>query len=131
MPLPPFHLTHLPALFFSLAHSIGGTMPLWNPPGAIRAFGLNETFASSHHAQTIFLLSGARTSMLGLAQLIFYAQGNLGAVDVIMSLLGYVGVVDAWVCWREGEKGVAVKRLLAAGFVGGWGVLGLTGSEVY
>ncbi len=57
---------------------------------------------------------------------IFYLQGKFAAVDTVLSLLLYVGAVDAYVCWLEGMPGKAVFRGVSGLVIGGWGFLGLT-----
>ncbi|KAK2749495.1 hypothetical protein CKAH01_18020 [Colletotrichum kahawae] len=43
-----------------------------------------------------------------------------------MALLVFVGLVDGYVCWREGELGSAVFRATSGIAIGTWGALGLT-----
>jgi hypothetical protein len=105
---------------------IGAVMPLWNPQGAIRAFGFPERIATSQPAQACFTVYGARATCLGMAIWIFYLQGKLQAVDTILALQSYATAVDAYVCWREGVPQKALLRALAGVLVGGWGLLGLT-----
>lgn len=121
-----FRPLHLVPLFVATANTIGGTMPLWNPPGALRKFGLPERFALSPLAHTCFVVSGARTSVLGAAIWIFYLRAQLEAVDTLMALLVYVGAVDGYVCWTQGEKRTGLFRAVAGIVIGGWGMLGLT-----
>lgn len=61
-----------------------------------------------------------------MVQLIMYLRGDYVAVDIIMALLVYVGLVDGYVCWREGEMGSAVFRATSGIVIGTWGALGLT-----
>ena len=119
----PYHT--LP-LFIGTALGVGGLMPFWNPAGAIREFGLPERFAISQPVQQSFVISGARVSVLGAATWIFYLQGNLAAVDTIMSLMLWVGAVDGYVCWREGVPSKALMRAASGLIIGGWGMLGLS-----
>lgn len=101
-------------------------MPLWNPAGAIRAFGLSERFATSAEAQACFTVYGSRMTMIGVAMWIFYLRGDFEAVNTILALVGgYCSAVDAYICWREGIPGKAVFRGTAGLLVGGWGMLGL------
>lgn len=80
----------------------------------------------SEPAHVGFIVYGARISVIGMAIWVFYLQGKQAAVDTMLALLCYVGVVDGYVCWREGVAGRAVERVLVGGVVAGWGVLGLT-----
>ena len=122
----PFHLLHVPPLLVATALTVGGMMPFWNPDGAIREFGLPERIAVSPPAHACFIISGARISALGMALWVFYLQDKLAAVDTVLALLFYVGAVDGYVCWREGESGKAVFRFLSGVVIGGWGALSLT-----
>ncbi|KAJ7148811.1 hypothetical protein C8R43DRAFT_1129033 [Mycena crocata] len=124
--MPPFWLLHLGPLFVATALTLGGTMPFWNPIGAIREFGLPEHIATSQPAHTSFIVSGARTSALGMAIWIFYLQGKLAAVDTILATMLYVGAVDGYVSWQEGVIGNALFRTASGVLIGGWGLLGLT-----
>ena len=101
-------------------------MPFWNPGGAILEFGLPERNAVSQPAQACWVVSGARISTLGMAMWAFYLKGNLEAVDTVTALLLYVGLVDGYVCWKEGETGSAIFRALSGVAIGGWGFLGMT-----
>jgi hypothetical protein len=121
-----FHPFHIPPLLVASALTFGGLIPFWNPAGAILEFGLPERIAISQPAQACFVVSGARVSALGMAMWIFHLKGMLVGVDVILALLGYVGAVDAYVCWKEGVVGSAVFRGAAGVIIGGWGLLGLT-----
>lgn len=121
-----FKLAHLFPLFVGGAHTLGGIVPFFAKDAGIRSFGLPERFAESTIAQACFVLDGARLSVLGTAQLIMYLRGDYAAVDIIMALLVYVGLVDGYVCWREGEMGSAVFRATSGIVIGTWGALGLT-----
>ncbi|KAH9232044.1 hypothetical protein K456DRAFT_54530 [Colletotrichum gloeosporioides 23] len=122
----PFKLAHLFPLSVAVAHTIGGVVPFFAEDAGIRSFGLPERFAESSIAQACFILDGARLSVLGTVQLIMYLRGDYVAVDIILALLVYVGLVDGYVCWREGEMGSAVFRAMSGVVIGTWGALGLT-----
>lgn len=121
-----FRLAHLFPIFVSVAHTFGPLLSFVDPEGSVRGFGLPEKFAQSPIAQACFLLDSARLSVLGMAQLVFYLRGQYQAVDTIMALLVYVGLVDGYVCWREGEPGAAIFRATCGIVIGAWGALGLT-----
>ncbi|KAK1671880.1 hypothetical protein BDP55DRAFT_635507 [Colletotrichum godetiae] len=89
-----FRLSHLFPLFVAIAHTMGGIVPFVAKDAGIRSFGLPERFAESTIAQSCFILDGARLSVLGMVQLIMYLRGDYAAVDIIMALLVYVGLVD-------------------------------------
>ncbi|KAF3808034.1 hypothetical protein GCG54_00012613 [Colletotrichum gloeosporioides] len=93
---PRFKLAHLFPLFVAVAHTIGGVVPFFAEDAGIRSFGLPERFAQSTIAQACFTLDGARLSVLGMVQLIMYLRGDYVAVDIIMALLVYVGLVDGY-----------------------------------
>jgi hypothetical protein len=58
--------------------------------------------------------------------LVFYARGDYKAVDTVMCVLGVLGGVDVWVCWREGVLETALWRGVVSAGVGVYGVLGGT-----
>ncbi|KAK1714126.1 hypothetical protein CaCOL14_011887 [Colletotrichum acutatum] len=121
-----FRSPHLFPLFVAVAHTLGGTVPFFARDAGIRSFGLSERFAESPIAQSCFILDGARLSVLGMVQLIMYLRGDYPGVDIIMALMVYIGLVDGYVCWREGELGSAVFRATSGMVIGAWGMLGLT-----
>ena len=124
-----FRPIHIPPLLVATTMGIGAILPLRDPKGAIHMFGLPDRIASSQPAQACFILYGARATCLGAAIWIFYLQGKLQAVDTILALQGYVGAVDAYVCWKEGVPKKAVGRALIGLVVAGWGLLGLTAGD--
>ncbi|CAG8981796.1 hypothetical protein HYALB_00004739 [Hymenoscyphus albidus] len=121
-----FALGHIPALFVATATTFGGLMPFFNAEHAILEFGLPQRIASSKPAQSVMILSSARISTLGLTLFVFYFQEKLAAVDTIMLLLGYVGLVDGYVCWLEGVPKKAMFRLASGLLIAGCGWFGLT-----
>ncbi|KAL0932680.1 uncharacterized protein CTRU02_211643 [Colletotrichum truncatum] len=121
-----FRLAHLFPIFVAVAHTLGSLVSVFDPEGAIHSFGLPERFAQSPIAHACFLLSGARLSTLGMAQLLFYLRGDFFAVDIIMALLVCVGLVDGFVCWQEGVPSAAIFRATSGLVIGAWGALGLT-----
>lgn len=102
-------------------------MPFFNPANAIRTFGLPERIAASQPAQLTFMLYSSRATVIGTAMWISYLRGNLRTVDTLMALLLYGCSVDAYACYLAGEKKKAWFRGLMGGFVGVWGLLGVTG----
>ena len=125
MTFDPVH--HIIPLVLATVFTFGSMMPLFNPTGAIRAFGLPEHIAMSPQAHACFTVYGSRMSALGMAIWIFYLKGNFEAVDTILALIGwYCGAVDGYVCWQQGVPGKAIFRMTAGFLVGGWGMLGLT-----
>ena len=47
----------------------------------------------------------ARITAIGIAIFTFYFQRKFEAVDTVMTIIGYVGLVDGCVWWREGVPG--------------------------
>lgn len=101
-------------------------MPFFNAEYAILEFGLPERIASSKPAQSIMILSSARITSLGLAMWTLYLQKKFSAVDTIMVCLGYVGLVDSYVCYIEGVPNTAVWRTASGILIGAWGWFGMT-----
>ncbi|KAL5334099.1 hypothetical protein BJX70DRAFT_379019 [Aspergillus crustosus] len=124
--LDHFTLGHLPPLFVATATTLGGLIPFFNAERAILDFGLPPRIATSKPAQSIMILKCGRITALGLAIWTFYIQGKLEAVDTILTILGYVGLVDGYVCWKEGVPGKAAFRLGSGLVIAAWGWWGLT-----
>ncbi|KAK6353444.1 hypothetical protein TWF696_005407 [Orbilia brochopaga] len=121
-----FSVRHIPALFLGTTLTFGGAIPLFNSAYAMAEFGFPPRITNSPQAQAVFIVSGARTSALGLAIYILYARGMLRAVDVVLATVGTTGLIDGWVCWREGVPGRGVFRATSAAVVAVWGWLGMT-----
>ena len=126
MMLSHFVLRHVPTLFVATATTFGGLIPFFDAEYAILEFGLPKRVAISKQAQSIMILSSGRITTLGLALFTFYIQEKLAAVDTILLLLGYVGLVDGYVCWLEGVPGKAVFRLTSGLLIAAWGWFGMT-----
>ncbi|KAJ6264092.1 hypothetical protein Dda_0234 [Drechslerella dactyloides] len=124
MNAPP--VRHIPALFLGTALTFGGALPLFNAAYALSEFGFPSRIANSPQAQAVFIVSGARTSAIGLAIYILYGRGMLRAVDVVLAAVGTTGLIDGWVCWREGVAGRGVFRATSAAVVAVWGWMGMT-----
>lgn len=101
-------------------------MPFWNAAYAIEEFGLPKRIAVSKEAQAIMITASGRTTALGLALFTFYSQNKLREVDTIMFILGYLGLVDGYVCWREGVPGKAVFRTVSGLLIAAWGWFSMT-----
>lgn len=128
MPLN-FALLHIPPLLVATALTFGGLMPFFNAEYAILEFGLPSRVAISKPAQSIMIVSSARITAIGMALFTFYLQGHLEAVDTILFILGYVGLVDGYVCWREDVPRKAVFRTLSGVAIAAWGWFGLTAAH--
>ena len=99
-------------------------MPFFNPERSIIAFGLPAHIATSKPAQKVMILNSARTTATGIALMALYASEKLAAMDIVFASMGYLGIVDGYVCWKEGGNvGVRASSGLLMGL---WGVLGLT-----
>ncbi len=101
-------------------------MPFFNAEYAIQEFGLPKRVAISKPAQSIMIVSSARITAIGLALFTFYFQGKLAAVDTMLTVLGYVGLVDGYVCWMENVPGKAVFRTVSGVLISAWGWFGMT-----
>jgi hypothetical protein len=121
-----FTLFHIPPLLIAAALTFGGLMPFFNAEAAILEFGLPRRIAISKPAQSIMIVSSARISAIGMALFMFYFQEKLEAVDTILLILGYVGLVDGYVSWCEGVPGKAVFRTTSGLLIAAWGYFGMT-----
>jgi hypothetical protein len=117
--MPQIRPLHIPPLLLASVFTIGGMMPFWNAPGAIRSFGLPEHIANSKAAQTCFTVYSSRMTAWGIGMWTFWFRNNLKAIDTMLSLLLYVGAVDGYVCWKEGvpSKSRTVQSFL---WTAGW-----------
>jgi hypothetical protein len=121
-----FSLRHIPPLFLATTFTVGGFMPLWDPEGAIRLYGLPPRIATSKTAHPVMILSSARISAIGMSIWMLYLRKNYEAVDVVLITFGWIGVIDGYVCWKEGVPGKAVMRSTSSLLVMLWGLLGMT-----
>ncbi len=121
-----FSLRHVPALYVATAFTFGGLIPLFNAQYAISLFGLPERIAVSKPAQSIMIVSSARITAIGLSLFTFYYQEKFAAVDTILTMVGYVSLVDGYVCWLEDVPGKAVLRTISGALVAACGWFGLT-----
>ncbi|EEH48600.2 uncharacterized protein PADG_04679 [Paracoccidioides brasiliensis Pb18] len=117
---------HIPPLLVAAAMTFGGLIPFYNAEYAIKEFGLPQRIAVSKPAQSVMLTASARISAIGLALWAFYSQGKLAEFDTILITLGYVGLVDGYVCWREGVPVRAVFRVTSGVLIAAWGWYGMT-----
>ncbi|KAL4862623.1 hypothetical protein BDV12DRAFT_178600 [Aspergillus spectabilis] len=73
------------------------------------------------------ILRCGRITAFGLALWTLYIQQQLEAFDTILTILGgYVGLVDGYVCWKEGVPGKAVFRTGSGLVIAAWGFGRLT-----
>ncbi|ERF77032.1 hypothetical protein EPUS_07938 [Endocarpon pusillum Z07020] len=121
-----FTLRHVPPLFVATALTFGGLMPFFNAEYAILEFGLPERIASSKAAQSIMIISSARITAIGLSIFTFCFQEKFAAVDTKLTILGYVGLVDGYVCWLEDVPSTAIVRIISGALIAAWGWFGMT-----
>jgi hypothetical protein len=72
------------------------------------------------------ITGSARITAIGLALSIFYSQGKLVEFDTVLSVLGYVGLVDGYVCWKEGVPAKGLFRAASGLSIAAWGCFGMT-----
>lgn len=122
-----FQLRHLPGPFIASSETFGGFWPLFNAERAILAFGLPEPIAESAPAQATMFIASSRISTIGLTIFALYGQGNLAAIDTVLAVMGlYVGVMDGYLCWREGRPKKGLFRSASAFTVAAVGLAGCT-----
>lgn len=121
-----FVLRHIPPLLVATITTFGGTMPLFNPEGALKEFGFPERIVASKAARPVMVTQSARTSCLGLGLLLLYANNQLAAMDIVFASMGWIGLIDWYVLWKEGLPGQAAFRAISTGLIAGWGLLGMT-----
>ncbi|OJD18468.1 hypothetical protein AJ78_01524 [Emergomyces pasteurianus Ep9510] len=124
--LSHFTLWHIPSLLVASATTFGGLLPFFNAEYAIKEFGLPQRIATSKQAQSVMVTQSARTTAIGMTLLTFYSQGKLAEFDTILIILAYLGLVDGYVCWREGMAGKAVFRASMGMLIAAWGGFGMT-----
>lgn len=123
----PFIYTLIPSLFVATALTFGGMLPLFNPNSAIREMRFPPRIHNSPAAHTIMTLGMGRKTVIGMALWTFYLQSKFEEVDTLLAILGgYLGAIDAWVCWKEGMFGKAWFGRLSGVVVCGLGLGGVT-----
>lgn len=121
-----FAINHIPPLLVASALTFGGLIPYINAEYAILEFGLPPRVATSRPAQSVITVSSARITAIGLAMFAFSLQGHFEAVVTILVTLGYVGLVDGYVCWKEEVPRKEVLRALSGLAIATWGWFGIT-----
>jgi hypothetical protein len=117
--MPPS--THLLPLALLPPLTLGGLIPFFLPRSAILAFGLPARIADCALAHPLMVVCSARSTALGALLGTFYYQGKYAACDAVLLALGYVGLVDGWTCWREGNPRMGVVKALVGVVCAGWG----------
>ncbi len=119
-------LHHLPGLFIAFTQTFGGVTSLFNSHWCISEYDLSERIASSPAAQTIMIVSGARTSTIGIALFVFHILRKYKEFDILLAILGaYVRLIDGYVAWIEGLPRKTAFRLTAGLLIAAWGGFGM------
>ncbi len=125
-----FTPSHIPALFIAFTQTFGGIWPILSTrftAPAMREFGLPNRIADSREAQAVFVTGAGRTTVIGVIMYMLYFDGRYEDLDKVLVILGgIVGMVDGYVCVREGVGRQAVKRTGAGLAIALWGWFGLT-----
>ena len=122
----PLLIRHAPPLLIATTFTFGGLIPLWNAERAMLEFGLPMRVAMNPSAQSVMIVSSARVTAIGLALWTFYFKGQFTAVDTILTTLGWIGIVDGYVCWKENVPRSALVRSVSGALFAGWGWFGMT-----
>ncbi|KAI1318077.1 hypothetical protein F5Y16DRAFT_139511 [Xylariaceae sp. FL0255] len=118
MPLPSFHLRHIPGILSGCSMFFGGMWPLFDAQGAMLEYGFPVRIASAPEAAYAFSEGGARTMVIGFFMLYFYARGQLRLVDTSLAVAGtYLGVIDTYLVWKAGDTNKAIFRFVASGLI--------------
>lgn len=119
-------LRHVPGLFLATTFTFGGLWPFWRPQDATREFGLPDRIATSKEANAVFTIYSSRMTTMGFMLYIFYYKRMFSSIDILLLTLGWAGVVDGIVCWREGVPGRAIFRAASGAVIAVMGGLGIT-----
>jgi hypothetical protein len=125
MPIP-IPLNHILPVLLSTTIALSCIPAYFSPTYAIRLYGLPDRIATSPAAASPWILYSSRIQGVAMMMLVFYARGDYAAVDTVMSFIGFFGVVDVWVCLKEGVPKRAVERGVMSAVVGGYGLFGMT-----
>ena len=122
-----FALRHIPALISATALTFGGMWPLFNAKAAMLEFGFPARIAESPAAAPVMAVGMVRTTALGLLMFIFYFRGETQILDTFLAVSGgYLGLVDSYVVWKQGQPKQAVFRLISSALFSAWGFAGWT-----
>ncbi|CAG8958711.1 hypothetical protein HYFRA_00011553 [Hymenoscyphus fraxineus] len=117
---------HIPILLVSTTIIFGGSMPLFNAEKACRTFGFPQRIAVSKAAWPPMIVGSARTSVMGIALWGMYLGDHFEAMDILCLSMGWLAVIDGYVCWKEAGAKTGALRVLSASLVALWGLLGMT-----
>ena len=119
-------LHQVPGLLVAATQVFGGQASLFNPRWCISEYGLPDRIADSAAAQTIMIVSGGRTSTIGIIMFVFHIQQKYEEFDTVLAILGaYVGLIDGYVAWIEGFPQKTAFRLTAGLLIAMWGGFGM------
>jgi hypothetical protein len=126
MSLSNIPLRHIPPLLIGTMVTVMSTPTYFNVPWGMRLFGLPNRIADAPSAQSAFVLYTSRIQSISALILIFYAKGDYAAVDTVMSMFGFMGTVDVYLCVKEGIPDKALLRGVTSALVALWGWYGMT-----
>ncbi|KAH7110904.1 hypothetical protein B0J11DRAFT_544181 [Dendryphion nanum] len=127
-----FALRHLPPLLLATTITLGGTMPFtYGPEAALLKFGFPKSVAISKCAWPVIKVGSARVTTIGLAIWGMYIGGHLEAIDIVLSAMGWMALIDGIVCSKDGVAGSATFRVSSTGAVAIWGLLGMTSGKYF
>jgi hypothetical protein len=120
----------IPLLVLASIWTVGGLMSFtYGPEQAILAYGLSEKIASSKAAWPLIRIEGSRVTTIGLAIWAIYLGGYLEAMDTLLACIGWMAVIDGYVCSKDGAPGSAKMRGIYQGVMAAWGLLGMSSGK--
>lgn len=127
-----FTLRHLPPLLLATQITIGGLMPFTHGPEAsLLKFGFPQNIAASKAAWPVIKVGSARVTAMGLAMWGMYLGDHFEAIDILLASIGWIGLVDGLVCYKEGASGSTLFRVGLTSLVALWGLLGITTAKYF
>lgn len=105
-------------------------MPFYHgPEAALGEFGFPPNIAQSKAAWPVIKTGSSRVTAIGLAIWGMYFGGHLEAIDILIASMFWVGLVDGWVCYKEGKPGSVMFRTGTTSVIALWGFLGMTSGK--
>ncbi len=101
------------------------------PEEALLTFGFSNNIASSRAAWPVIKVEGSRITTIGLAIWGIYLGGHLEAMDILLSSIGWMALIDGIVCSQDGAPGSARMRATYQSVVAMWGLLGMTSGKYF
>lgn len=90
------------------------------------AFGFPPHIVTSQPAQSVMLVYSSRMTVIGIAMYVFYYRRMYSSIDVLLLCLGWAGVIDGYVCWKEGAERDGWFRLVSGMAIAVFGAIGIT-----